>query len=169
MVRCLDFRCGYSPSAPTLQRHSYASKFSLCFDPSLPSAQPLNPIELRGRRRLRPRLLSPRRHPHRVSPPPVRAHIPQSPYILPHFPPELVFYFQPGELGVDVEHGLGVEGAQPRGGVDVQAGEQVPGHLGSNAVEVLERFLEVLVRGVGEEGGGEGMGCVRGPSVVRGS
>lgn len=76
-----------------------------------------------------------------MSPPPIRAHIPQPRNILPQFPPQIVFDLHTRELGGQVEHGLRVEGAQARGGVDVQAGEQVPGHLGSDAVEVLEGFL----------------------------
>ncbi len=72
-----------------------------------------------------------------MSPPPVRAHIPQPDYVLPQFPPQVVFNLHVGELGVDVDDGLGVEGAQTRGGVDVQACEQVAGYLGSDAVEGL--------------------------------
>lgn len=86
---------------------------------SLPSTQPINPIELPRRRRLRPRPLSPHRHPHGVPPPPVRPHIPQPRYVLPQFSPQVVFNLHARELGRDVEHGLLVEGAQARGGVDV--------------------------------------------------
>lgn len=75
-------------------------------DPSLPSAQPFNPVELRRRRRLRPRPLSPHRHPHRVSPPPIRAHIPQPRNVFPQLSPQIVFDLHACELGVDVQHGL---------------------------------------------------------------
>ncbi len=84
-----------------------------------------------------------------MSPPPIRANIPQPRNVLPQFPPQVVLDLHTRELGGDVEDGLGVEGAQARGGVDVQAGEQVPGHLRSDAVEVLERFLGYGVRGMG--------------------
>lgn len=54
-----------------------------------------------------------------MSPAPIRAHIPQPRYVRRHFPPQVVFYLQPREFGVDIIHGLRVEGTQTRGGVDV--------------------------------------------------
>lgn len=76
-----------------------------------------------------------------MSPPPIRAHIPQPDYILPQLPPQVVFNLHTRELGVDVDDGLRVERAQTRRRVDVQAREQVPGYLASDAVEGLERSL----------------------------
>ena len=106
-----------------------------------------------------------------MPPPPVRPHIPQPRDVLPQFPPEVVFDLHARELGRDVEHGLGVEGAQARGGVDVEAGEQAPGHLGPDAVEMLEGFLGVwsVLEGLEEGEEEEGVGEVRGLGVVRGS
>ena len=85
-----------------------------------------------------------------MSPPPIRTHVPQPGNVLPHLPPQVVFDLQGRELGGDVEHGLRAEGAQARGGVDVEAGEQVSGDLVADAVEVLDRFLC---------GGGRVRGC----------
>lgn len=71
--------------------------------PPLPSTQPINSIHLRSRRRLRPRPLSPNWQPHRMSPSPMRPHIPQSSDILPQFPPEVILYFHARKLCRDVE------------------------------------------------------------------
>lgn len=54
------------------------------------SPEPIRPIQLPRRRRLRPCPLAPNRHPHRVPPPPVRPHIPQPFNILPQLPPQIV-------------------------------------------------------------------------------
>lgn len=56
------------------------------------SSQPLNPIHLRSSTRLRPRPLPSDRQPHRMSPPPIRPHIPQSSNVLPQLSPQIVFY-----------------------------------------------------------------------------
>lgn len=76
-----------------------------------------------------------------MPPPPIRADISQPLYIFPQFSPQLVFYLHTRKLGGDVEHVLRVEGAQPRGGVDVQPGEQVSADLRSDAVETLNGLL----------------------------
>ena len=82
-----------------------------------------------------------------MPPAPVRPHVAQPGDVLPQLAPELVFNLHLGQLGVDVDDGLVVEGAEAGGGVDVQAGEDVAGELVADAVEVAEGFL-------GEGGGG---------------
>ena len=62
-----------------------------------------------------------------MPPPPVRPHIPQPQNVLPQLAPQLVFNLHLGQLGVDVDDSLAVEGAEAGGGVDVQAGEEVAG------------------------------------------
>lgn len=54
-----------------------------------------------------------------MSPPPIRAHIPQPRNVLPQFSPQIIFYFQTRQFGGHIEHGLRAEGAETRGGVDV--------------------------------------------------
>jgi hypothetical protein len=55
---------------------------------------PLHPIQLPRIRNLRPSLLSSHRQPHRMSSPPITAHIPQSLNIRPHLPPQIILYRQ---------------------------------------------------------------------------
>ena len=125
--------------------------------PSPPSPQPLNPIKLIRRRRLRPRPLAPNRQPHRVPPAPVRPDIPQPRDIIPHLPPQVVLDLHGRQLGRDVEDRLIFEGADARGGVDVEAREHVAGYLRADAVEVLEGFLGVVRGGLGVFWGGGGV------------
>lgn len=77
-----------------------------------------------------------------MPPAPIRPHIPQPRDIQPELAAELVLDLQGRQLGVDVDDGLRGDGAEAGGAVDVQAGEEVGGGLGAEAVECLEGFLE---------------------------
>ena len=59
---------------------------------------PLHPIHLPRIRNLRPRLLSPHRQPHRMSPSPITAHIPQPFNIRPDLPPQIILNRQSTQL-----------------------------------------------------------------------
>ena len=64
---------------------------------------PLDLIQSRSGRGLRPRPLPSDRQPHCMPPPPVGPHISQPLYIIPQFSLQIIFNIHGGEFGVEVE------------------------------------------------------------------
>lgn len=84
-----------------------------------------------------------------MSPPTITPHIPQSPNVLPHLPPQIILNLHRGQLGRELEDFRGGKGGEARGGVDEEFGEDGGGGGGAEAVEGLEGFFD-------EGGFGEG-------------
>ena len=103
---------------------------------------PLNLIQLERILSLRPRPLTPNRQSHRMSPPPIAAHIPQPPNIRSYYPPQIVLDRHVGELVGQVGDLPIIEGADTGGGVDEMSGHEPARDLGTDAVEGFEGALQ---------------------------
>ena len=101
----------YASNAPIITHVPHAPPFSN-------STVPIHPIQFPRRQDLTPRPLSPNRQTHRMSPPSITPHIPQSIDVLAQFLPQITLDLHTGELGIEGEDGLGGEVSNSRGGED---------------------------------------------------
>lgn len=106
-----------------------------------PLPTPLHPIQPPRSRNLRPRPLPPDRQTHRMSPSPIRAHIPQSRNSIPHLPPQIVFNLHVGQLGGEVEDSGVFEGPDFGPWVNVEFGHEGLRDFGADAKERFEGAL----------------------------
>lgn len=117
------------------------------------------PRQDRHQTHLRPGPLPPNRQPHRMPPPAIAPHIPQSSNIIPNLPPQIILDLHTRQFGGQVEDFGRGERGEARGGVDVEFGHNAGGVDGADAEKGLQGFLGGF-SGMGE--GRQGKGKRRG-------
>ena len=128
------------PLTPTL---CLTSSYHLPYHPSRPLTFPLDFIQLRRSRHLRPRPLAPDRQAHCMPPPPVGSHISQPGNIVSQLPAQVVLDVQRCEFSVQVESLFVRQRADFRGREDVITSHQASREVGADAVEGLEALLGI--------------------------